>query len=273
MEKLPVKLVCFDMDGTLFGHHGEIPEINIRAIRECAARGIKTAIVSGRNFRFIMDTVREINENMIIVSANGARIDEKPGGKCLIENCFRPEDAREVLRIFDESEVYFEIYTRDVNYIFRPDLVTASHKKSLTRYLSQKQVLRCEQPEKAEDTPLVGIYKFVAFSESAEKLDKLRASFDAAGYVHSSSGSENVEVMGKGIDKGSALRFLSGHYGIPKDEIMAFGDFTNDLSLLTAAGYGVAMGNAVPELKQIASFIAPLNTEGGVGQMLYQLVL
>lgn len=273
MEKLPVKLICFDMDGTLFGQHGDIPEINIRAIRECAARGIRTAIISGRNFRFIMDTVREINKDMIIVSANGARIDEKPGGELLCENCFRPEDAREVLRIFDESEVYYEIYTRDVNYIFRRDLVTAAHKNSLTRYLAHKQVLRIEEPGRIDDTPLEGIYKFVAFSESADKLNELRASFDAAGYVHSSSGSENVEVMGKGVDKGSALRFLSSHYGIPKDEIMAFGDFTNDLSLLSAAGCGIAMGNAVPELKHIASYVAPLNTEGGVGQMIYQLVL
>ncbi len=273
MEKLPVRLVCFDMDGTLFASHGQIPEINIRAIRECAARGIRTAIISGRNFRFIMDTVRQIDENMIIVSANGARVDEKPGGKCLCENCFRPEDASEVLHIFDRSEVYFEIYTRDVNYIFRPDLVTTTHKKSLEQYLTQKQVLRCEAPERIDDTPLDGIYKFVAFSESTEKLDRIRLSFDRAGYVHSSSGSQNVEVMGKGIDKGSALRFLSAHYGIAKERIMAFGDYTNDMSLLSAAGYGVAMGNAVPELKKIADYIAPLNTEGGVGQMLYRLVL
>lgn len=273
MEKLPIRLVCFDMDGTLFAHHGEIPEINIRAIRDCAARGIKTAIVSGRNFRFIMDTVKQIDENMIIVSANGARIDEKPGGKLLCENCFRPEDAFEVLRIFDRSEVYFEIYTRDVNYIFRADLVTETHKRSLGRYLAQKQVLRIEEPENISDTPLDGIYKFVAFSERKDKLNELRAALDAAGCVHSSSGCENVEVMGKGIDKGSALRFLSSHYGIPQEQIMAFGDYTNDLSLLSAAGCGIAMGNAVPALKAIASCVAPLNTEGGVGQMLYQLVL
>ena len=79
--------------------------------------------------------------------------------------------------------------------------------------------------------------------------------------------------MPEGTDKGNALRVLSEYFGIDKSETMAFGDFTNDIDLLKAAGHPVAMGNAVEELKEIAEIIAPVNTEGGLGQVVFEKVL
>ena len=54
---------------------------------------------------------------------------------------------------------------------------------------------------------------------------------------------------------------------------MAFGDNTNDIEMLRAAGVPVAMGNAVPELKDVAKIIAPTNGEDGEAQILEKYVL
>ena len=79
--------------------------------------------------------------------------------------------------------------------------------------------------------------------------------------------------MPKGVDKGSAVRRLCEHFGIDENETMAFGDYTNDLDMLKAVRYPVAMENAVDEVKAIAKYIAPLNTEGGVGRFIMENVL
>ncbi len=79
--------------------------------------------------------------------------------------------------------------------------------------------------------------------------------------------------MDKGAGKGEAVRKFAELTGIKKDEIMAFGDQTNDISMLLEAGTAVAMENAVDEVKRIADVIAPPNYEDGEAQIIEKLVL
>ncbi|MCR4620660.1 MAG: Cof-type HAD-IIB family hydrolase [Clostridiales bacterium] len=268
-----VKLICMDMDGTLFGGWEQIPEANVVALRECVSKGIKIALVSGRNYRFLMTKAAEISNDIIIVSANGARIDDKVEGNCIFEGTFDEEFAGIVNRIMWDGETYYEIYTADINYAFSRAEVPQGHKRSLKRYLQNRMILSAEQVTSFDAAPKTGIYKFVAFCEDLDKIAALRTELDKQGIVHSASGSTSVEVMAKNVDKGSAIRFLSSFYSIPVSEIMAFGDYTNDTSMLNACGHPVAMQNAVSELKEVAEYIAPLNTLGGVGLTINKLVL
>ena len=268
-----VKLICMDMDGTLFGRWEEIPENNISALKECIARGIKVALVSGRNYRFLMTKAAEISNDVIIVSANGARIDDKVHGKCIFEGTFDEEFAETVNRIMWDSETYYEIYTENINYAFSRDEIPESRKRSLERYLQNRQILSAEKVTSPDAAPKQGIYKFVAFCKDLTKIEALRKECDKRGIVHSASGSTSVEIMARNVDKGSAIRLLSSYYGIPICDIMAFGDYTNDTSMLKACGHPIAMQNGVKELKQIAEYIAPLNMLGGVGLTINKLVL
>ena len=268
-----VKLICMDMDGTLFGHWEVIPEVNILALRECIDKGIKVALVSGRNYRFLMTKAAEISDDVIIVSANGARIDDKVNGKCIYEGTFDEDFARIVNRVMWDSETYYEIYTESINYAFSRAEVPEGHKRSLERYLQNRQILSAEQVTTIDSAPTKGIYKFVAFCDDLSKIGALRQECDKRGIVHSASGSTSVEVMAKDVDKGSAIRFLSSYYGIQTCDIMAFGDYTNDTSMLMACGHPIAMQNGVDEVKRIAEYIAPFNVLGGVGLAINKLVL
>ena len=268
-----VKLVCMDMDGTLFGHGEEIPEANVSALRACVTRGIKVALVSGRNYRFLMNMAAEISDDIIIVSANGARIDDSVNGKCIFEGTFDEEFAETVNRLMWDGGTYYEIYTENVNYAFSRAEVPQGHKRSLERYLQNRQILSAEQVTSIDAAPTKGIYKFVAFCDDLSKIESLRRECDLKGIVHSASGATNVEIMARNVDKGSAVRFLSSYFGIPIRDTMAFGDYTNDTSMLMACGHPVAMQNGVDDVKRIAEYIAPLNTLGGVGLTLKKLVL
>ena len=103
-----------------------------------------------------------------------------------------------------------------------------------------------------------------------EELDRalptLRAAFPTVNFMKSRP--HYCEIVARGIDKGVALRKL----GVAVDEIMAFGDGQNDVSMLAAAGIGVAMENAVEDCRRAAKRIAPRNTEDGVAQVIEELL-
>ena len=72
------------------------------------------------------------------------------------------------------------------------------------------------------------------------------------------------EFTAKGIDKAKALESILKKLGVNKEEIIAFGDGHNDASMVKYAGLGIAMGNAVQELKEIADYVTLSNDEDGI---------
>src|SRR5699024_2592652 len=68
-----------------------------------------------------------------------------------------------------------------------------------------------------------------------------------------------VEVIKKGIHKAVGIKRVADYYQIPQERIIAFGDEDNDLEMIDYAGVGVAMGNAIDELKQIANYVTLTN--------------
>ena len=77
--------------------------------------------------------------------------------------------------------------------------------------------------------------------------------------------------MAQGIDKAASLRMLIEQLGIKQEEVISFGDGYNDLSLIEFAGMGVAMANAVDEVKQRANYITLSNDEEGIYECLKML--
>ncbi len=77
-----------------------------------------------------------------------------------------------------------------------------------------------------------------------------------------------IELVSREVSKGSALEFLADYLGVKRDDVVAIGDNENDLEMVQWAGVGVAMGNASPNLKRIADWVAPSVDEDGVVEVL-----
>src|SRR5690606_22853978 len=77
-----------------------------------------------------------------------------------------------------------------------------------------------------------------------------------------------IEIVKKGINKAVGLQKIAHYYQIPEDRIIAFGDEDNDLEMIEYAGVGVAMGNAIDPLKNIANHVTVTNEEHGIGTFL-----
>lgn len=267
-----VRLICTDIDGTLYGDDC-VPEKNLRALRACAARGIRVALVSGRNHGFLRRLSREMGVPCAIASANGSRIEASPDGPCVREYTFGVEEGWKLFDGLYGLNVNFEVYTREGSFVVRAEKMPGRHREGLQRNLTHNDAEVIFDEARARQDAAARAYKFVVFSDSEEEIARVREALDAAGVAHCSSGSRNVEIVPEGAGKGNAVRAIAEYFGIDTADVMAFGDYTNDLPMLKAAGHPVAMENGVQALKDIAEIVAPANRDGGLGEVLFRYVL
>ena len=83
----------------------------------------------------------------------------------------------------------------------------------------------------------------------------------------------NIEIMPAGVDKGRGVRDMAAALGLSMDQVMALGDQDNDIPMFKAAGFGVAMGNAAPELLAAADFVTLSNNEAGFAKAVEKFIL
>ncbi|MEG0766927.1 MAG: HAD-IIB family hydrolase, partial [Clostridia bacterium] len=129
---------------------------------------------------------------------------------------------------------------------------------------------------KAASTRLAetGCMKILAYTDELSRLRRVRPLIEAFPTVDVvSSGDSNIEIMPTGVSKGSALEALAVRMGIEREEIMAFGDHENDHAMLSFAGQSVAMGNALPAIKEICRYVTETNVQGGVGKAVQRWAL
>ena len=81
-----------------------------------------------------------------------------------------------------------------------------------------------------------------------------------------------IEILPSGGSKGNGLALLLAHLGLNASQLMAFGDGENDISMIQLAGIGVAMGNAVAQVKSLLDFVSKSNDHSGVAQGLGMLL-
>jgi hydroxymethylpyrimidine pyrophosphatase-like HAD family hydrolase len=85
------------------------------------------------------------------------------------------------------------------------------------------------------------------------------------------SGPNWVDVQSVNVDKSHALKALMRRFTCALEEVIVFGDYFNDVGMLTCGVHGVAMGNALPEIRALTPHHAPKNTENGVMAYLQSL--
>ena len=103
--------------------------------------------------------------------------------------------------------------------------------------------------------------------------EKVRALLEEFGLKSVSGGTNNDEITAPGADKGTGLLALADHLGIPREQTMACGDSENDLAMLDAAGFAVAMANSEACVFPHADAVTASNEEDGVAKAVYKYVL
>lgn len=270
-----IRLIAVDMDGTLLNDRGHITQATLDVIAAAQAQGIVFAICTGRFFENASILISDAGLRCPIIGVNGAVIGDKPFGKLLREHLMDRKLALEAFHILEEQQALY--------YVFSPQLVATRYpddqhhslrdfgermtKEGGTRYTYGREA--CLEAIEG------GIYKYYVHSEGdLAALRRHREGLEPLEGIAITQSSElNIELMPLDVDKGSGIRDLAELYGIPMEEVMAIGDQDNDLPMLRAAGWGVAMDNAKPDIKAEADAVTASNNEDGVARAIWRYAL
>ena len=244
----------FDIDGTLvsFQTH-EIPPSTILALTQAKANGHKVFIATGRP-PIIITNLGAI-EHLIdgYVTTNGAL--------CFVGNdvvsCkwIPQEEARLVVKdaqekqygviVIGEKDVAIFDPKGEVDYIFGQQLAV-------------KNLHLAKAVEEVIDQRILQLTPF--FNKDYERALMSRLPGCTSGRWHPAF----TDITAKGADKGEGLLAMAAHQGLNPQQTMAFGDGGNDSSMVRGAGIGVAMGNAIDELKEIADYVTTSVDDDGI---------
>lgn len=268
------KLIVSDFDGTLLNDKHEIPLEVEQAIKQYVADGGTFAVCTGRMLKSILPRVRAIGLKGIVVGYQGSIIAEIESGKILKMSGFSTADAVHIAQTIENQGYDMQVYCNDKLYTTLDD-----DNKMLKTYESitgikaeqifDKDRNKCK-PSKFINQNLISPQKFTCLINKYEQKNVYKTLSELLGEKFDVTCSADilVEVSPKSDNKGEALKFIADYYGIPIANTVAIGDQLNDLSMIKAAGVGVAVGNAVEELKQAARFVATTNNNFAVAQII-----
>ncbi|MGL4772694.1 MAG: Cof-type HAD-IIB family hydrolase [Clostridium sp.] len=274
---MAIKLICTDMDGTLLSSDHTISYENKEALKLASEKGILIAITTGRLYTSAKYYAHLIGVNGPVICSNGAFIKNIKNEEVIYTDGFTSSESLKILEILSKYNIstYFNTFDSVLSFEdFPEDYPFVKSNKSLPE--EYKINLIVDKDIKNHLTSNDGkILKAISFSigKSHDDLLKAKAELLSTGeFEVVSSGPHNFEVMKKGTSKGNAIKKLAQILGINQDEIMCIGDSENDLSMIKYAGIGVAMGNALDEVKEIATFVTDTNDNSGVGKAILKIL-
>lgn len=269
-DSLPIRLIATDVDGTLLNNHGIISEANLRAIHAAQEKGITVAIASGRFPENVYVLLEDYGLSCAIIGTNGAKTTDA-NLHVLSEHFMLPQAA---MAVHDALTAIGNNY-----FIFAHDQICTAHQGKVHHTeLSQGDRIKAlglsytNGPEAALACCRGQVQKFFVCDDTP--LPPIRAALEKIPDIElTQSGERNIEIMPRGVDKGSGVKDLAAALGIPLSQVMTLGDQKNDIPMLRVAGYGVAMGNACVDAKAAARFVTGTNDENGFAQAIEKYAL
>lgn len=268
-----IKAIVLDIDGTLLNSNHTVSEKTKEKIVEIQKKGIKVLLASGRPTQGMWKFVEQLELDKykgFLVSYNGAVVTDCRTKKEIYKKTMDKEIAKKVLIHAKSLDLITTIYYKDylvVEDVYKCDIkFPLDENFNILKHESRGNNLLLKEVKKLEDFLDFNPTKILISStpsilqENHKELarpfqNKLNYMFTAPFFF---------EFTDLGVDKATALEEALPKYGIKKENIMAFGDGQNDKSMIEYAGIGVAMGNAITELKDVADYVTLTNDEDGI---------
>ncbi len=245
------KALFLDVDGTVVKHGMDnlpTPRV-VSAIAECKKKNIAVCLATSRPLHVVRAIIEHLDLSGYCVISSGAQIYDPQKKTIIIEKTFPKDTMSDIMALAKELHVELKVFDgeKEVFYdgIHSPKKVVGMYFPELT--LGLLQIIQ----KKIEIIPEISFHRMHAWDKRFECLDVTR----------------------KDASKLHGITEVAGLLGIQTHEMIGVGDGYNDFPLLMACGLKIAMGNAVPELKAIADFIAPSVEEDGVATVIEKFIL
>ncbi|HFI0166798.1 TPA: Cof-type HAD-IIB family hydrolase [Streptococcus suis] len=260
-----LKIIASDLDGTLLNSQLQLSEANCHALRALKANGVHVVLCTGRPFNGIKHLIKYIglDDMDYTVSYNGSLVQSCDGSKVLHQAKISNIDFLALSHYFNQFGLGLHAMSMNRMYTYNHQIHPLTVRES---YLGNLPITVLVDTQVITDS----IIKIMAVGEP-KLLDKaIEGFYSQFSDKFSLNKSEDfyLEIMQKGDNKASALSLLLKELGISKENLIAFGNNLNDLEMIKFARIGVAVGNAVPALKEASDYITETNDRDGVALFL-----
>ena len=251
------KIILSDYDGTLASSNRRISKENIDSINSFIERGGIFVVCTGRATDSALKFLKEQGFNGLVASFNGAVLTDMKTNKTLYSYGIDNDISIRFFTYLKENDIYGHFYL-DEGYLYpfeykylsiyeKATGINGTYSSDIVEYIKTHNV----------KTP-----KFLIF-EDGEKIDKhfdnIKKLLPECNVLRSTENMVDINLIG--VDKGGACEKIAKLFGVTLDDLIAVGDAGNDIPMLKAAGFPIAVENALDEVKKVCKAIAPKNDE------------
>lgn len=263
MDLSKIKMVVTDMDGTLLNSNHEVSSRFFELFETLKSKGILFVAASGRQYNSIIDKLKPIQNDIIVVAENGGFVMQR--NEELLATNLPETDIQETLRILQRyPEMHPVLCGKHTAYLTgKSDAVI----EKLKEYYSEFKVVPDLTAVTAEIIK-IAIYHF----DSSEKYIYPHVKHLEKELQVKISGTNWVDVSSSNANKGFAIQQLMHTHQITSSELMVFGDYNNDLEMLALSDFSFAMENAHTNVLAASHYMTETNDAYGVEKILEKLV-
>jgi hypothetical protein len=262
-----------DIDGTLVGKDGTILAEDREALARARDLGIMISLSTGRAIQACSDVISELALDGYHIFFDGALVCGLTHDKEVYVQPLNKAVVRQAVEFARSNDISIDFYSKTHYFVERETWSAIVHRDFFGVPPTIVDFTRLWERERIIKGGLVAI--------SPQEVTKAR-------YFHREFGDslhfswvttpsypeiDFINVVAPGVSKGKALKALASHLGIALDEVIAIGDGNNDISLLSSAGLGIAMGNATDEVKEVAGYVTLDVERGGIAAAIKRFLL
>ncbi|WP_429367785.1 Cof-type HAD-IIB family hydrolase [Paenibacillus sp. DS2015] len=253
------KLIALDIDGTLLNDDHEISKQTMETVKEVASRGAEIILCTGRGPQNSIPFMENLGLEGYVISHNGAATAKVTTREIVHQFPMNPIGLDPYIHFCRSQGIHFDVSTAFEMYVDSVEGLPVEVRSMYENYLT----LPLNLPAWADfEAPIV---KFTMFGES-KVIDDAHKELSTWSHDFNMlrSGEYFIDLMHPDSSKGNALKMLASKRGIQQEEILAIGNYFNDITMLTYAGKGIAMENSPLEVKAAADETTLSNNDNGV---------
>lgn len=252
-----IKMIVTDLDGTLLRHDKTVSKYTAAIFRRCTHRGIKVVFATARPIR----AVKMLNIPILFDGAiyhNGAVVDT--GNKNILHFGISPKNTKEIVSEVLNYDVRARICIEINDSIY-------SNTDASDIWPGIKII-----PTDFNDLPFLSADKIILLTADSQRLETLHKILPENLYFEISE-NKVAMIMDRDASKANAIIRLCENFCILPDDVAAFGDDYNDMEMIRYCGAGIAVANAIDEVKSVADFICDTNDHDGVAKWIGENIL
>lgn len=263
-QKLPIKLLALDVDGTTVDDHKQLSSKNSQAIKHAQQAGVEVCVVTGRKELDLQMFFEQFKHRGYYSCNNGAKVVDRATGEVIANRMVALETVGVLLDYALKEHISLNIVSGKQWFATYVTEQVESYTKPLGICFSPLQAV-----EQLRGLDIDGVFvnhngkKIAAFAQS-----------QGLALSAEQTGEDDMDFMPHGIGKGTAVGVLQQRLGIQKEQIISVGNYYNDIDMFYHAGIGIAVQNAPAAVKQCADYVTQsTNNEDAIVEIVERFIL